>query len=250
TRLLYQHTDPHNSADLWTIEAKPNAPAVRLTDSMPASIDRAAFVEPEMIHYAGPDGQQVPAWLLVPKNLDRSRKHPAVVWIHGDGVNQNYDGWHVQRNYAVYYSFHQYLLQKGYVVIAPDYRGSIGYGRAWRQGVYMDGGELSQVAAVRRRRSARRLGVELRRLLHADRRDRSADALPRGGQCGRRRRLRDVLRGSVPRRLDREPHRHAAAEPEGVRAGVAAVARRSPAASAARAARHLRRQRPVPALGA
>jgi len=31
-------------------------------------------------------------------------------------VNQNYDGWHVQRNYAVYYSFHQYLLQQGYVV--------------------------------------------------------------------------------------------------------------------------------------
>jgi len=113
---------------------------VRLTDSMPAAIDRSQFVEPEMVHYAGPDGQQVPAWLFVPKNLDRSKKHPAVVWIHGDGVNQNYDGWHVQRNYAVYYSFHQYLLQKGYVVIAPDYRGSIGYGRLWREGVYMDVG--------------------------------------------------------------------------------------------------------------
>src|SRR4029453_9611749 len=67
--------------------------------------------------------------------------------IHGDGTNQSYDGWHVQRNYAVYYSFHQYLLQKGYVVIAPDYRGSIGYGRAWRQGVYMDvGGKDAQDA--------------------------------------------------------------------------------------------------------
>ena len=82
----------------------------------------------------------MPAWLFVPKNLDRTKKHPAIVWIHGDGVNQNYDGWHVQRNYAVYYSFHQYLLQKGYVVIAPDYRGSIGYGKAWREGVYMDVG--------------------------------------------------------------------------------------------------------------
>ena len=58
-------------------------------------------------------------------------KHPS---------NQNYDGWHVQRNYAVYYSMHQYLLQQGYVVIAPDYRGSIGYGREWRNGVYMDVG--------------------------------------------------------------------------------------------------------------
>ena len=140
TRLVYQHTDAHNSADLWVIDAKPNAKPLRVSDSMPASMDKSAFVEPESIHYAGPDGQQVPAWLFVPKNLDRTKKHPAIVWIHGDGVNQNYDGWHVQRNYAVYYSMHQYLLQQGYVVIAPDYRGSIGYGRAWREGVYMDVG--------------------------------------------------------------------------------------------------------------
>jgi dipeptidyl aminopeptidase/acylaminoacyl peptidase len=140
TRLVYQHTDPHNSADLYVVAAKSGAIPVRLTDSMPASIDRSALVEPEMVHYAGPDGQQVPAWLFVPRDLDRTKKHPAVVWIHGDGVNQNYDGWHVQRNYAVYYSFHQYLLQKGYVVIAPDYRGSIGYGKAWREAVHMDVG--------------------------------------------------------------------------------------------------------------
>jgi dipeptidyl aminopeptidase/acylaminoacyl peptidase len=139
TRLVYQHTDPHNSADLWVVDVA-SKKTTRLTDSMPASMNREAFVEPEPVKYAGPDGQQVPAWLFVPKNLDRSKKHPAVVWIHGDGVNQNYDGWHVQRNYAVYYSFHQYLLQKGYVVIAPDYRGSIGYGRDWREGVYMDVG--------------------------------------------------------------------------------------------------------------
>ena len=155
TRLVYQHTDPQNSADLWVVDVSkagmsldangtehavpPPAPA-RLSDSMPASIDKSALVEPEVVHYAGPDGQQVPAWLFVPKNLDKTKKHPVVVWIHGDGVNQNYDGWHVQRNYAVYYSFHQYLLQKGYIVIAPDYRGSSGYGRAWREGVYMDVG--------------------------------------------------------------------------------------------------------------
>jgi dipeptidyl aminopeptidase/acylaminoacyl peptidase len=138
-RLLYQHTDANNSADLYVVDANAGAP-VRLTDSMPSTVDRSVFVAPEMIHYAGPDGQQVPAWLFVPKNLDRSKKHPAIVWIHGDGINQNYDGWHVQRNYAVYYSFHQLLLQKGYVVIAPDYRGSIGYGRQWREGVYMDVG--------------------------------------------------------------------------------------------------------------
>src|SRR5262249_34438372 len=124
------HTDPQNSADLWVVDVA-SKKATRLTDSMPAAMHRTMFVEPAAIHYAGPDGQQVPAWLFVPTDVDRSKKHPAVVWIHGDGV---------KRNYAVYYSFHQYLLQQGYVVIAPDYRGSIGYGRDWREGVYMDVG--------------------------------------------------------------------------------------------------------------
>jgi dipeptidyl aminopeptidase/acylaminoacyl peptidase len=141
TTLVYQHTDPESPADLFVIDAtRPDATPIRLTDSLPPDLDRTAFVAPELVRYPGPDGQAVPAYLFVPPDLDHSRRHPAIVWIHGDGVNQNYDGWHVQRNYAVYYSFHQYLLQQGYVVIAPDYRGSIGYGSAWREGVYMDVG--------------------------------------------------------------------------------------------------------------
>jgi len=96
TRLVYQHTDPHNSADLFVISAAAPAQsssrnsqnAMRLSDSMPSSIDRAAFVEPEQVSYKGPDGQTVPAWLFVPKGLDKTKKHPAIVWIHGDGVNQ------------------------------------------------------------------------------------------------------------------------------------------------------------------
>jgi dipeptidyl aminopeptidase/acylaminoacyl peptidase len=138
-QLVYQHTDAHNSADLYVVNAKPGtAEPARLSDSMPVSIDRSMFIAPKFIHFPGADGTPVPAWLFLPKNLDRTKKHPAIVWIHGDGINQNYDGWHVERNYAVYYSFHQYLLQEGYVVIAPDYRGSIGYGRDWRDAVYND----------------------------------------------------------------------------------------------------------------
>jgi len=150
TKLVYQHTDPWNSADLWVVDVRtPGARPARLTDSMPSAIDRAALVEPQLVQYPGPDGKMVPAYLFVPKGLDRARKHPAIVWIHGDGVNQNYDGWHIERNYAVYYSFHQYLLQRGYVVVAPDYRGSIGYGSAWREGVYMDvGGKDFRDAAM------------------------------------------------------------------------------------------------------
>jgi dipeptidyl aminopeptidase/acylaminoacyl peptidase len=140
TRLAYQATGPQHPAELFVVSAAAAAPARRLSRGLPETLDDQRYVEPEFVRYPGPDGQLVPGWLFVPHGLDRSRRHPAIVWIHGDGVNQGYDGWHVQRNYAVYYSFHQYLLDKGYVVFAPDYRGSIGYGRAWRQGVYMDVG--------------------------------------------------------------------------------------------------------------
>jgi dipeptidyl aminopeptidase/acylaminoacyl peptidase len=140
-KVLFQRSDANNPADLYVVDTvTESAGPVRLTDSLPAGVDRARFVAPQFVRYPGPDGKPVPAYLFVPRGLNKAVKHPAIVWVHGDGINQNYDGWHIQRNYAVYYSFHQYLLQQGYVVIAPDYRGSIGYGAAWRDGVYMDVG--------------------------------------------------------------------------------------------------------------
>lgn len=135
-RIVFQHTDLENSADLFTLGASGHVKPVRLTESMPVGIDHSVFVAPKLVHYPGAHGQMVPAWLFLPKNLDKSKKHAAIVWVHGDGINQNYDGWHVQRHYSIYYALNQYLVQEGYIVLAPDYRGSIGYGRAWRTGVY------------------------------------------------------------------------------------------------------------------
>lgn len=150
-RLLFQHTDPARPAELYWIEAGgAETTPHELTYSLPTTVDRSQLVEPVLVHYPSSDGSEVPAYLFVPPNLDRSKKHPAIVWIHGDGIAQNYDGWHIRRDYAVYYSFHQYLAQQGYVVIAPDYRGSVGYGRAWRVAPYRDlgGMDYQDVAAA------------------------------------------------------------------------------------------------------
>ncbi len=150
-RLLFQHTDPVRPADLYWIEVDGNGgTAHELTHSLPPTVDRSRLVVPQLVHYPSTDGREVPAYLFVPPGLDRSRKHPAIVWIHGDGIAQNYDGWHVRRDYGVYYSFHQYLAQQGYVVLAPDYRGSIGYGRDWRVAPYRDlgGMDYEDVAAA------------------------------------------------------------------------------------------------------
>ena len=260
-RILYQHTDYQNSADLYVADAAANAKPTRLTSSMPSSIDKSALVAPQLIRYPGPDGKSVPAWLFVPKNLDRTKKHAAIVWIHPDGVNMNYDGWHTDRNEAVYYEIHQYFLQQGYVVIAPDYRGSIGYGRDWRNDVYMDVGgndaKDARMAATYLKtlgyvdaRSHRRVGLELRRLLHAARDYAGADVVPGGRRRGRRRGLRAVLRGSVPRRLDDEPHRHAGRASGRLRESGADVTRGSDQVSALDPARHRGRERAVHPLGA
>jgi dipeptidyl aminopeptidase/acylaminoacyl peptidase len=147
--MLYEHTDARNSPDDDVADATAGAAARRLTDSMPPELDRNALVEPELVRYAAADGAQVPAYLFAPPRLDRTVPHPAVIWVHGDGINQNYDGWHIHRDYGVYYSFHQYLVQQGYVVLAVDYRGSIGYGRSWRQAPYRDlgGKDYGDIAA-------------------------------------------------------------------------------------------------------
>ena len=131
-QIVFQRTGPRAPADLWVAGTGGGAAPVRLTQSLPAEVDPAMLTEGEFVRYSVRGGGETFGWLYAPDSLDRSRRHPAIVWVHGDGIAQNYDGWHVRRDYGVYHSFHQYLLQQGYVVLMPDYRGSIGYGRDWR----------------------------------------------------------------------------------------------------------------------
>jgi Tol biopolymer transport system component len=57
--LVYQHTDTRNSADFFAIEAKTNSKPVRLSDSLPAGIDKSQFVEPQFVRFPGADGKPV-----------------------------------------------------------------------------------------------------------------------------------------------------------------------------------------------
>jgi dipeptidyl aminopeptidase/acylaminoacyl peptidase len=67
----------------------------------------------------------ISAYTFIPKGLDKSKKHPMLAYTHG-GVhaNVNTSSLHIIRE----------LVEQGYSVIAPDYRGSTGYGAEfWRQ---------------------------------------------------------------------------------------------------------------------
>ena len=147
--LVYQRTDVENSLDLYAVAARTGAVPVRLSDSMPAGLNKADVVAPTFVSFPSRlDQAPVPSSLMLPKNLDRSKKHPAIVWIHGSGSDQNFLGWHPGA-YRMYYSVSQYLVQQGYIVLTPDYRGSSGYSRNWATGVHMGLGvnDTADVAA-------------------------------------------------------------------------------------------------------
>ena len=135
--VVFHRTDVENSLDLYTVAARPQSRFVRLSDSMPEGLNKNDLTPPVAVSFPSRlDGKPVPATLMVAKTIDRSRRHPALVWIHGSGSDQNFLGWH-PGSYRMYYSLCQYFAQQGYVVLTPDYRGSSGYSRDWSTGVYM-----------------------------------------------------------------------------------------------------------------
>jgi dipeptidyl aminopeptidase/acylaminoacyl peptidase len=100
---------------------------------------------PETKFYSFPskiDKQTVAGKMLLPPGYDpedKKTKWPAVFFIHGSGYATS-----VVKQWGSYqefrYVFNSYLANKGYVVFDIDYRGSSGYGRDWRTGVYLDMG--------------------------------------------------------------------------------------------------------------
>jgi dipeptidyl aminopeptidase/acylaminoacyl peptidase len=143
--LVYERSAVEHPLEVYSIAAKTGATATRLTNSLPPGLLPEDLIAPVAVHYPSrADKKSVPATLMVAKNLDRSKKHPAIIWIHGSGADQNYLGWHPGA-YRMYYSMSEYLAQQGYVVLTPDYRGSSGYSRDWATGTLRDlGGSETQ----------------------------------------------------------------------------------------------------------
>ena len=149
-KLTYSRSAADHPMEVYTVDAKPGAIPVRVTNSLPDGLQTADLTPPVPVYFPSraADKKQVPGSLIVNKALDKTKKNPAIIWIHSDGPNQNYLGWHTD-SWRMYYSFHQYLAQQGYVILTVDYRGSSGYGRDWAVGDYMDmgGKETEDVAA-------------------------------------------------------------------------------------------------------
>jgi dipeptidyl aminopeptidase/acylaminoacyl peptidase len=128
-RVILIFDNPCHPPDLWMLVPE-SAEFCQLTSSLRSSdfsrsktaeVATTCFAIPEEITYAGMDGTFIPALLFKPDNADNST--PAVIVIHGG------PGWHFQ---VEWYPFMMHLASRGWTVLAPNYRGSTGYGRSWQ----------------------------------------------------------------------------------------------------------------------
>ena len=119
-RLLYYHNGPSAPNDLWVYDVTTKQ-AVQVTHSLMAGLRPADMVEPYLVHYPSRDGKwTLSALAYVPNNIQKNGKFPAIVYIHGGPAVQTVNSFN---------RFIQYIVNQGYLVIAPNYRGSTGYGK-------------------------------------------------------------------------------------------------------------------------
>jgi dipeptidyl aminopeptidase/acylaminoacyl peptidase len=99
------------------------------------------WIDPRIVSFKARDGATVYGRIYLPSNWKGGG--PAVLFVHGAGYLQNVHRWWSQ--YFREYMFNHLLMQRGFVVLDIDYRGSAGYGRDWRAGIYrhMGGKDLT-----------------------------------------------------------------------------------------------------------
>jgi dipeptidyl aminopeptidase/acylaminoacyl peptidase len=141
TRLLYNHNGPNAPGDLWVYQMT-TGKSHQVTHSLVAGVRPEDMVEPFLVHYPSRDGKwTISAFVYVPYNMVRNGQNAAVVYVHGGPTSQTVNS---------FSRFIQHMVNLGYMVIAPNYRGSTGYGKEFQQANLFDmgGGDLQDVLAA------------------------------------------------------------------------------------------------------
>jgi dipeptidyl aminopeptidase/acylaminoacyl peptidase len=121
-RLAFVFDGPRYNGDVWLWDLPSGVPR-QLTHADRAGIPFSRFVEPQLIHYPTFDGRKIPAWWYPPAEMPSDgRLPPVIVYPHGGPEGQTRPAFN---------SVFQYFLQAGYAVLAPNVRGSTGYGTAY-----------------------------------------------------------------------------------------------------------------------
>jgi dipeptidyl aminopeptidase/acylaminoacyl peptidase len=141
-RLLVSHQSSTSPTDLWIYELPARRPS-QLTFSAIESLRATPLPQAQIVHYKTFDGKTISALLWIPFNLTRDARTPALVLPHGGPTGQMVDYWNPDVTAFV---------SRGYVVIAPNVRGSTGYGFEFQKANYKDlgGGDLHDEVFARR----------------------------------------------------------------------------------------------------
>jgi len=99
-----------------------------------------AWITPRYVTFASHiDGVPLQGRLTLPPDLDRSRKHPAILGsVYSNTVRNQWGG----RTAHPTWGLDQYLVQQGYILLNVDFRGSVGHGKSFRQGIRLDYGGI------------------------------------------------------------------------------------------------------------
>ena len=141
-RLLLSHESSVEPGDFWVYDLA-SQKAKQLTYSAIASLNSAPRPPSQIVSYKSFDGKMISALMWIPFNLQRDASNPALVLPHGGPTGQSGDYW--SPRIAAFVS-------RGYVCIAPNVRGSTGYGIEFQKANYKDlgGGDLQdEVFAAR-----------------------------------------------------------------------------------------------------
>jgi dipeptidyl aminopeptidase/acylaminoacyl peptidase len=128
--LAFTFNGPRHNPDVWlwdlVIKGKsgPGDRLRQLTRAGRAGIPFDTLVEPELIQYTTFDKRKIPAWWYPPSRRDPGdrRLPPVIVYPHGGPESQTRPSFN---------ALFQFFLQAGYGVLAPNVRGSAGYGTAY-----------------------------------------------------------------------------------------------------------------------
>jgi dipeptidyl aminopeptidase/acylaminoacyl peptidase len=120
-------SSPRRPPEAWIVETE-TGQSWPVTDSRIGGLREEDLVEIGLVSFQSFDGREIPAWLYRP-NVDG--KAPVVLSIHGGPEAQEK---------PLYEPLYQYLLSRGIGVLAPNIRGSTGYGKSYQRLVQRDWG--------------------------------------------------------------------------------------------------------------
>ena len=124
-RLVFLFDEPTRFGDVWTLAVAPGAQPTRVT-GVYDSVERTfRLPRQEQFAWKSTDGTTIEGLLFYPLDYQPGKRYPLVVQLHGGPWDADRFGFWGWSDYV------QVLTARGFTVLRPNYRGSIGYGNAF-----------------------------------------------------------------------------------------------------------------------